>query len=382
MSIIRSVLPPLLLPPFAVLRRLAPSLLFAGTLAAQAVPRTDTPRAGTFRVTFEPVISTWEYEFSDGQRQRIGAGLLPPTMVVRAERRETPLMLEFGITNRLAIGVKAPIVRQSVRESFVMDSAGNPVADTAAQRVDSLINDPTYAFAPFTNTSRRLRYFPGDVEVGARYRVLVSTGRTVVYTTSIGVTARLATGHQDSPNDLFDLSTGDHQTDLELAATQELTLFHRFWLNAAVRAGRQMAGTRWRRVGPETTLLIPRAATALLDWKPGDYAGFDVAPMYRFGKMFAVGVTAGYWTKQRDHYTYQAAQDSVNVSTALGAPTPASVLDPGTSVRRLRLGAAMTYVADDVEGSFSFDQTVSASGVREPAASVFRLVMRVSRWPF
>lgn len=378
MSIIRTVLPP-----FAVLCRLAPTLVFVGSLAAQAVPRTDTPRAGTFRVTFEPVISTWEYEFTDGQRHRIGAGLLPPTMIVRAERRGTPLGIEFGITNRLALGVKAPIVRQYVRESFQLDSTGNPVADSTAQYVDSLITDTTYAFAPFTNTSRRLRYFPGDVEVGAKYRVLQSPERTTVaYTTMVAVTARLATGHQDSPNDLFDLSTGDHQTDLELAATQELTLLHRFWLNAAVRAGRQMAGTRWRRVGPETTLLIPRAATALLDWKPGDYAAIDVAPMYRFGKRFAIGVTAGYFTKQRDHYTYQAAQDSVNVSAALGAPTSASILDPGTSERRLRLGGAMTYVADNVEGSFSFEQTVSASGVRVPAASVFRLVMRVSRWPF
>jgi len=371
-SIIRRVLPPL----FAC-------MIAATSAATQAVPRTDTPRAGTFRVTFEPVISTWEYEFTDGQRQRIGAGLLPPTMLVRAERRETPLGIEFGITNRLAIGVKAPIVRQNVRESYQLDSAGNRVADSASLRVDSLLADTTYAFAPFTNTSRRQRYFPGDVEVGAKYRIIESVAHaTVVYATSVAVTARLATGHQDSPNDLFDLSAGDHQTDLEIATTQELTLFHRFWLNAAVRAGKQMAGTRWRRVGPEPTLLIPRGATALLDWKPGDYAAIDVAPMYRFGKMFAVGGTVGYFSKRRDHYSYQAAQDSVNVSAALGAPTPASILDPGTSERRLRVGAAMTYVANDVEGSFAFEQTVSASGVRVPAASVFRLVMRVSRWPF
>lgn len=383
MSIIRPVLPLLLA-----------LLLAAGTLAAQAVPRTDTPRAGTFRVTFEPVISTWEYEFTDGQRQRIGAVTTPKSMcapingfqicrvsfapvVVRAEQRVTPIGVEFGVTNRLALGVKVPIVRQNVQESFIQDSAGNPLTATAG-RLDSLITDTTYGFAPLTNTSRRLHYFPGDVEVGAKYRFMESP----VYRASVAFTARLATGHQDSPNDLFDLPAGDHQTDLEIAATQELTLFHRFWINAAVRAGRQMAGTRSRRVGPETMLLIPRGATALLDWKPGDYAGVDVAPMLRLGSMFAIGATVGYWTTQRDHYTYQAAQDSVNVSAALGAPTPASVLDAGTSVRRLRLGAAMTYVTDDIEGSFSIEQTVSASGVRVPAASVFRLVMRVSRWPF
>ena len=92
MIIYRSLLPLLLV-----------LILVASTAAAQAVPRTDTPRGGTFRVTFEPVITTWEHEFTDSTRRRLGA-TLPTAVFVRAERRVTSFGLDFGITNRISLG--------------------------------------------------------------------------------------------------------------------------------------------------------------------------------------------------------------------------------------------------------------------------------------
>lgn len=326
-------------------------------------------------MTFEPVITTWEREFTDSGRRRIGASL-PAPVFVRAERRVTPLIAEFGITNRIAVSVRVPVVRVRTQAGHFIDSTGVP--DSAALALDSLLRDSTYDFAPLRNTPRRLRYFPGDAELQATYRLFVAP----TYSTSVALVLRLPTGHQDSPHDLFDLSTGDHQTDVEAQVTQELIVANRLWLNVAVRAARQRPGTRERRVGPQATLLVPRGATALLKWRPGDYAAIDIAPLYRFSPYFGVGFTAGYLTKQRDHYAYRSAQDSIGVATRLGAPVPANVLDAGTSERRLRLGAAVTYVGPDVEGSVSIEQTVSGAGGRAPAATVFRVVMRTSRWPF
>jgi hypothetical protein len=376
-----SPLPPFLRNPrwlaLGALLLLSPGLL-PGVSRAQAVPRTDTPRAGTLRVTFEPVITTWEREFTgSGREQRVGAAL-PTTVFVRAERRATPLGLDFGITNRIAVGVRLPIVRVNVRESFPQDSTGAPADSAGAASLDSLLQDTTYAFGAIAGTTRRLRYFAGDIELEAKYRILESHS----YALSGALVVRLPTGHQDSPNRLFDLSTGDHQTDVELRIAQELTLLDRLWLNAAVRVGRQQPGTRERRVGPQSTLLIPHAALATLDWDPGDYAAIDVAPMYRFHRTFGVGFTAGYYTQKRDRYSYRSAQDSIDVATRLGAPVSASVLDAGTGVRWTRLGAVMTFVARDVEGSFSIEQTVSAAGGLVPVATVFRVVMRTARWPF
>ena len=353
-------------------------VLLPGISRAQAVPRTDTPRAGTLRFTFEPIISTWEREFTDsGHQRRVGAAL-PATVFVREERRVTAFAFDFGITNRIALGVNLPLVRVNTRATYPLDSLGAQAPDSAAQALDSLLQDTTYAFDPIANTSRRLRYFAGDVEVQAKYRML----ETQRFALSGALVVRLPTGHQDSPNNLFDLSTGDHQTSIELQVAQELTLFDRLWLNGAIRLGRRQPGTRSRRVGPQSTLLLRHAALATLDWDPGDYAGIDVAPMLRLAKHFGVGFTAGYWTQQRDRYSYRSSQDSIDVATRLGAPVAASVLDAGTGVRRTRLGFAMTYLGSDVEGGLSLEQTVSAAGGQVPVATVFRIVMRTSRWPF
>jgi len=90
----------------------------------------------------------------------------------------------------------------------------------------------------------------------------------------------------------------------------------------------------------------------------------------------------GYFTKGRDHYTFASAADSVDLATRLGAPRSASVLDAGTSERRLRLGAALSFVAPGMEGGLSFEQTVSGYGGSIPVTTVLRIVMRTSRWPF
>lgn len=348
------------------------------TTHAQAVPRTDTPHAGTFRVTFEPVITIWGREFTaSGREQRIGASL-PATVFVREERRVTPLAVDYGITDRLAVGVYLPLVRVNTRPSYPLDSLGRPAPDSAALRLDSLLRDTTYAFDPIAETERRLRYFAGDVEVQAKYRML----ETPSFALSGALVLRLPTGHQDSPNNLFDLSTGDHQTDIELQVAQELTLFDHLWLNGMVRLGREQPGTRQRRVGSQSTLLLPHATLATLNWDPGDYAALDVAPMLRLAKHFGAGFTAGYYTQRRDRYSYQSPQDSIALATHLGTPVAASVLDAGTGVRRTRLGVALTYLGSDVEGSLSIEQTVRALGGLVPVATVFRIVMRTSRSPF
>jgi hypothetical protein len=104
----------------------------------------------------------------------------------------------------------------------------------------------------------------------------------------------------------------------------------------------------------------------------------DVAPLLRLSREFAAGFTAGYFSKARDHYAFQSAQDSVDLATRTGFPTAASVLNAGTSERRLRLGFAATYHAPMIEGGFSIEQTVSGAGL-VPGATVYRIVFRTSR---
>jgi hypothetical protein len=135
-------------------------------------------------------------------------------------------------------------------------------------------------------------------------------------------------------------------------------------------------------VSPLDAFLVPYEATTELTWDPGDYAAVDFAPLYRFTPEFAAGVTAGYWSKRADRYAYRAAQDSIDVATVLGTPTPANVLDQGTSERSVRLGVALTYVGPKVEGGFTVEHTVSGAGGLVAATTVYRLVVKVSRQLF
>jgi hypothetical protein len=508
---------------FVLLLPLAAAMVRPDPLAAQAVERSDTPRRGALRVTFDPQTMTWGRVFTPSGRQGIGAALngdsaiavLPSVALVqqdvraltgvagyvaslghellsiRAERRVMPIGLEYGINNHLSLGVTVPIVRVQVREGFALHSPGanlglgprtsedsarytsffgnldaalaqlsdslaagaygcpsSPAcsraqavlsqgqtlqqvldhavfgtADTAARylplagsdvgrQITALITGlqraladtfhvPTFAsdsfflpttaivdpadaatllaartagdsLAPYADTPRRLRFFPGDVEVQAKYRFLV--GDNVAAAAALVV--RLPTGHQDSPNDPFDISTGDHQTDLEGRLTTELTVLHRLWLNVAVRAARQLPGARVRRAGPADNPFLPVITLARLRWDPGDYVAVDLAPMYRFSHRFGAGVTASYYTQGRDRYAFFSPQDSTTFAAQIGGPADMSLLDAGTAFRQTRLGFAVTYSGPRLEGGFSVEQTVSGAGGLVPVATVFRIVMR------
>ena len=239
---------------------------------------------------------------------------------------------------------------------------------------ESLLSDSSFGFGyyPLRTTSR---YGLGDVELQAKYRVV--TGRT--YSAAVAGRVRLPTGTRDSTLELFDVTIADHQTALEGRLIQELTLWGRLWLNLSIRAGTERLGTRARRVAPLDAFLVPYQATAVLNRMPGDYMAIDFAPMYKLAPQFSIGLTAGYWTKGSDHYSFQSADDSVALAGRLGVPVAASVLDQGTSQRWLRLGLAVTYVGPAVEGGFTVEQTVSGAGGMVPAATVFRLVFRISR---
>lgn len=226
--------------------------------------------------------------------------------------------------------------------------------------------------APYMDTPRNLRFFPGDVEVAAKYRMLVTDNAAL----SGGLLVRLPTGHLDSPNDPFDISTGDHQTDLEGQLTGEVTLRSRIWLNLSLRAARQFPGARERRVGPADDPFLPANRVARLRWDPGDYVSVEVAPMYRFSSRFAVGVTASYYAQGQDRYSFFSAQDSTAFANQIGGPADPGVLDAGTAIRQTRLGIAATYTGPRLEGGFSVQQTVNGAGGLVPVATVFRIVIR------
>ena len=279
----------------------------------------------------------------------------------------------------LAIGSAVGTIQQDLATAYNIPSFTDPfllsVDSLNPDRMAALLADPVlgygYRYTPFRNS---FRLGLGDVELGAKYRIVAGSR----YVAAVAGTVRLPTAGRDFADDLLRQSLGDHQLDLEGRLIQELTVAGRVWLNLAVRAGVQRPGTRFVRVAPPAAVLVPAQAGVLLSWDPGDYAAVDFAPLYRFNPRFAAGLTLGYWSRGRDRFTFRTPQDSTDLEARLGTATSAAVLDQGTSERWLRVGAAVTFVGASVEGGFSVEQTISGSGGRVPAATVFRIVMRKS----
>ena len=279
----------------------------------------------------------------------------------------------------LAIGTTVGTIQQDLATAYNISSFTNPfllsVDSLNPDRMAAVLADPVlgygYRYSPFRNS---FRLGLGDVELGAKYRIIAGSH----YAAAVAGTVRLPTAGRDFADDFLRQSLGDHQLDLEGRLIQELTVAGRVWLNLAVRAGVQRPGTRFVRVAPPAAVLVPAQAGVLLSWDPGDYAAVDFAPLYRFNPRFAAGLTLGYWSRRRDRFTFRTPQDSTDLEARLGTATSAAVLDQGTSERWLRVGAAVTFVGASVEGGFSVEQTISGSGGRVPAATVFRIVMRKS----
>ncbi len=272
-------------------------------------------------------------------------------------------------------GLQRALVDTFSITAFTGDSLLLPaVATVSASDIASVYASRTngLGLSPYSGTPRRLRFFTGDVEVTGKYRLIAGA----TYAAAAQVIVRLPTGHQDSPNDPFDIATGDHQTDLEARFVGELTLWRRIWLNAAIRGGRQMAGERARRVGPADQLFLPATTLAQLRWDPGDYVAVDFAPLYRVSPYFGAGLTVAYYRQQRDQYTFRTPQDSVALATQMGGPVDLSVLEDGTAIRLTRLGFAVTYAGPRLEGGLSVERTISGGGGRVPVATQFRIVMR------
>lgn len=249
-----------------------------------------------------------------------------------------------------------------------------PTAPATASDVQAFLSDTAFGwgYGPIENTIKRDMFWLGDAEVSAKYRLF--TGPR--YAAAVTGVVRLPTGHQASPNDLYAVSTGDHQTDLEARFIQELTLWHRLWLNLNLRGGVQLQGITSRRIAPASAVLAPFFTYGPVAWKPGNYFQADFAPMWRFTPQFAAGFTVGYFTKRPDRYAFRSSADSTAMAARVGAPVSAAVLDGGTGWRWLDLGGAVTYAGPRWEMGFSVAETVSGAGAWVPAATTFRIVFR------
>lgn len=185
-------------------------------------------------------------------------------------------------------------------------------------------------------------WLAGDLELSASFRILrgavqdtAQTVPTLSYELLGTVLTRLPTGSIDHPDNFFDVGTGDGQTDLEGRIGGELLLAGRLGLRAGGRYGVQMPRTLIRRVAPPEQILAPRSSRQLVEWDPGSYFGFEVAPSYLFSPEMMVGAEYRVYRKYRDTYTL--------TGPSVGAPVDPVVMQIESGVTVHHIGAILRY---------------------------------------
>src|SRR5439155_11681846 len=199
---------------------LTSTALTAGArLAAQALERTDTPKGGVLRVTFDPRILTWDRQFTDAGLESLGAPLTGDTigaqhipllarlqqdvrtasglpafvatlgqgvLVAYQEKRITPLTAELGVTDRFSLAVTVPLVRVASRTALKLSQASanlgpNPLAITGGsdQQYQQFFGQFSTALAQLGDSVSAMHYGCPSSPECAQAQGLLARGATV-----------------------------------------------------------------------------------------------------------------------------------------------------------------------------------------------------------
>lgn len=182
----------------------------------------------------------------------------------------------------------------------------------------------------------------GDVEISATIRLLESRrpepgepSPGFTYSVLATLLGRLPTGAVDDPDVFLDVGSGDGQTDLEGRVRAGLTFGQRLGLLTGARYGVQLSRTLVRRVAPPEVVLAPVTTRQLVEWTPGAYWGFEVAPGFRFSRELTLAGEYRVFRKYRDEYQLAGA--------SVGAPVDPYVLEVESGVTLHEVGGTLRY---------------------------------------
>lgn len=223
----------------------------------------------------------------------------------------------------------------------------------------------------------------GEAEVGLRLGLRDNFGDTTAnlhLRTTVGAKLRFPIKDVNrppflDPNNFLDFPIGDGQTDLELAAYQDLQLGDRFHLNAVAFLGIQMSDDVILRVHPPDRPFALPETRAALKRDLGDYVQLRIAPQYMLTDVISMGLEYGFWHKGSDTFRLLEGE------TTLQDP---AVLELETSQTLHRLGFGAFYrPGAPVRGGnpwmigFTFKTALSGSGGQTPVSDLFTVTLRI-----
>jgi hypothetical protein len=266
---------------------------------------------------------------------------------------------------------------------------------TAAQ-LQSLFTDPTSPLGLDIDALRLVeRSHIGDAEASVKLLVFDTfsdTTRRLGMRTAIGGAYRFATGQEDNPNDLFDIPTGDGQSDVELRTAVDLRFARRVATSLRARYTIQLADEPLARIPTGPADLFPPAYSAQrVERDLGDIIEIDAVPRYAVSNRFSLVAHYMFRRKAEDRVTGTfTIPGSV---TGFGDVTlDAATLERETAATEHRIGAGFTFALTQARGSgglrwpfeisYLHGQTIRGSGGNQPKWSQDVLQVRITGSPF
>jgi len=219
----------------------------------------------------------------------------------------------------------------------------------------------------------------GDIELGAKVLLLDTFGSGPAARAhrngfgmrlAAGAFARLGTGQLERPDDIFDIGTGDGQTDFEGNGAVDLIFGRRFWASIVGRYGAQLVDQRTFRI-PDVAQnpFVMKYREEIVSRDLGDYLEVEASPRWVYNDYLALSANYLYRHKGQDKYTGMfTTQDPTGQPITLDA----SILGVGTEQKEQRIGGGASFStlrAYDqgrsripVEVQFSHWQSISGSG--------------------
>jgi hypothetical protein len=219
----------------------------------------------------------------------------------------------------------------------------------------------------------------GDLEFGMKVLLLDTFGGNAAaraHTQGVGARfavgglARLGTGQIERPDDIFDIGTGDGQTDVEGNAAVDFVVGRRFWASVVGRYGVQLADEKTFRI-PDVARnpYLMKYREQIVSRDLGDYIELEASPRYVYNDYLSFSANWLYRRKGEDKYT-----GSFTTEGPAGEPVTldASILGVGSDETEQRVGGGASFStlrAYDrgrarlpLEVQFSHWQSISGSG--------------------
>lgn len=183
---------------------------------------------------------------------------------------------------------------------------------------------------------------PGDAEIVATVRILEGSSSAAAFEVPkfsyrlLGtLLGRLPTGTIDHPDFFLDIGTGDGQPDIEGRLLAEMTFENRLGIAFGGLYGAQLPRTLIRRVASPEVPLPALSTRQLVEWNPGEYFGFDLAPVFRLSPELSIIGEYSFFKKLTD--IYQLAGSSI------GAPLDPVVMELESGITIHEIGGTLRY---------------------------------------